>query len=347
MVSSAARTRAAINVALARTRAAAAASLLPLPSTCVTLDSEKACRGEPWPPTRGSATGGACADSTTQGASSAPSPSTATPGISSTAPSNSASLQCSLPRRISLPASTREKLPLPLSSWSAECGPQPRRPPRISSAKPSIRFTTSASFTRSFSASFTTVSTTNPSLFFFPGKDSAESGNKNAASSSHSRSSPENAFANGAPPALVCAASSASSERAACRHPQAVPSGICTSASACTLCANTTVNSSKRHSSVSASPGDGPRSIPDTSFPTRSRLTLVRSAVCTSASVAACTMDGSSEKPKREANRTARRMRRGSSRNVVRGGSGVRTMPFCRSSSPAPVKSSTHLRLIL
>ena len=87
--------------------------------------------------------------------------------------------------------------------------------------------------------------------------------------------------------------------------------------------------------------------MPWISFPTLSRLTLVRSFVCTSGSIAATAMASSSANPNLDAKRTARKMRSGSSRNVVRGGRGVRITPSFKSSRPLPVKSSTTSSLML
>ena len=50
---------------------------------------------------------------------------------------------------------------------------------------------------------------------------------------------------------------------------------------------------------------------------------------------------GTMAKPRREAKRIRRRIRRGSSAKVSSGGSGVRTMPAAKSCRPRPVKSST------
>ena len=161
------------------------------------------------------------------------------------------------------------------------------------------------------------------------------SGARNDARQSHSRSSPvswvvkkEAEWALPASPAessrLACAESTASKARVACRHPQLVCAGTAPLGSAL---ANTASNNSNRHNSVSASPGDGPRSIPPTSFPTLSRLTFVRKFSCTVTSVAAVAMESSRANPNRDANRTALKMRNGSSRKVVRGGSGVRIKP--------------------
>ena len=50
---------------------------------------------------------------------------------------------------------------------------------------------------------------------------------------------------------------------------------------------------------------------------------------------------GTMVKPRREAKRIRRRIRRGSSAKVSSGGSGVRIMPAAKSCRPRPVTSST------
>mmetsp|Transcript_29314 Transcript_29314/g.95542 ORF Transcript_29314/g.95542 Transcript_29314/m.95542 type:complete len:234 (+) Transcript_29314:473-1174(+) len=104
--------------------------------------------------------------------------------------------------------------------------------------------------------------------------------------------------------------------------------------------AKTESKSPRRHIYSMARIGSLARSMPSSSFPTRSRLTLLLRAVIISASDAASERSGSSSKPKRDAKRIARRTRRGSSRKVVLGASGVRIMPARRSLTPRPVKSS-------
>jgi len=66
-------------------------------------------------------------------------------------------------------------------------------------------------------------------------------------------------------------------------------------------------------------------------------LTFVQSASCTLGSFPASISSGCTRNLSRLANRTARSARRGSSRSVSQGGSGVRTSPCRRSDVPLPV----------
>mmetsp|Transcript_3984 Transcript_3984/g.11053 ORF Transcript_3984/g.11053 Transcript_3984/m.11053 type:complete len:323 (+) Transcript_3984:331-1299(+) len=81
--------------------------------------------------------------------------------------------------------------------------------------------------------------------------------------------------------------------------------------------------------------------ILSTSIPNRSRLTLVSSSRCMSPLLAAASTEASRRKSKRAANRKARSILRGSSRNVSLAGSGVLMIPSLRSAKPLHVKSST------
>mmetsp|Transcript_4051 Transcript_4051/g.7552 ORF Transcript_4051/g.7552 Transcript_4051/m.7552 type:complete len:299 (-) Transcript_4051:632-1528(-) len=82
-------------------------------------------------------------------------------------------------------------------------------------------------------------------------------------------------------------------------------------------------------------------SMPSTSFPNRSRDTLLTSASTMVGCDAASPISGSSSNRNRCAKRTARSTRSGSSLKVSKGGSGVATLPWFKSFSPLPVKSST------
>lgn len=77
------------------------------------------------------------------------------------------------------------------------------------------------------------------------------------------------------------------------------------------------------------------------SIPTRSLETFERNAILMSSSVIATHTSGSILRPKRDANRMHRRTRSGSSRNVCRGGRGVRAILSLRSERPCRVQSST------
>lgn len=83
------------------------------------------------------------------------------------------------------------------------------------------------------------------------------------------------------------------------------------------------------------------------STPTLSRDTLRLKAASISGSFAAVRIEGSIVQSYRVAKRTVRRIRKGSSRKVSKGGRGVRTIRWCRSSIPRVVKSSIVFVLIL
>mmetsp|Transcript_11636 Transcript_11636/g.52598 ORF Transcript_11636/g.52598 Transcript_11636/m.52598 type:complete len:347 (-) Transcript_11636:1587-2627(-) len=140
---------------LAETRTfAASASSLRTPSLVLSPSPRdvalNACSGEPLLSARGSADGGPFASSTAHGWSSSPSPSMTTPGISRTAPMMSARRQYSLPRLSSLPARS-------LVNLGSSAPSLPMSDHRMSAASSSTSETASASLTRHFRASFTTV----------------------------------------------------------------------------------------------------------------------------------------------------------------------------------------------
>ena len=104
---------------------------------------------------------------------------------------------------------------------------------------------------------------------------------------------------------------------------------------------NTTSSRPKSASTRSDATGRTPLSICSTSAPMRSRLTLCARPAWMVASRDAACRSGTMAKPKREAKRTARSRRSGSSTNVMEGASGVRSRPALRSAYPRPVQSST------
>mmetsp|Transcript_67 Transcript_67/g.271 ORF Transcript_67/g.271 Transcript_67/m.271 type:complete len:348 (+) Transcript_67:2057-3100(+) len=199
----------------------------------------------------------------------------------------------------------------------------------------------SASFERSLSALLMMSPTAGTFFPFFPSDCNSRYGNNHEARYNHTR------FSSSIQASVDAISSSAPSTHLVEYCDKRSAASVTASTTLCVGTCKTIGEILNAAMSATASAGERPLSIPKTSFPKRSRLTLCFNACCTSGSLALAPISSSTSKPNRAAKRTARKIRNGSSKNVVRGGSGVRTTPRLKSSIPRSVKSSTFFSLML